>query len=229
MKTLPFATKQDLLTALHTGPENFLFDFGAQFSEYNINILLKWDGADSFIDLADDTSIVFIPIYKTGKLLITHNGKDLTILLADGTTHTFTLTGGNATVMLFFAVANGNVHFWLHTDLVTMALPALDEVEPVPVSFTISDAEPSDVVISISERINEALQPVAADFTSALGKTFTPSVAGNTITLTADTPYASGEVERITYAPAVPMQDLSGNEMAAFDSEDFGGVDNNIV
>lgn len=101
---------------------------------------------------------------------------------------------------------------------ITNNVAATDTTAPSVSSASIANAAPADIVITFNETL-AAFTPAATAFAVSGGRAVSSVArAGSTITLTVNTPYASGDVVTVDYTkPATnPIQDAAGNQTSSF-------------
>lgn len=226
----PFASADDLQTFVE---ENF-FEANTGGGGASDPVTLTgptWDGTngefvlteDLDLILDSDTAFCYARFVNMGGYNLTVNGEAIAINAVG--------TNGGITGVGFAKCVDGTYDVEKGMTMQNIpAPPAPDETEPSPLSYTIEDAAPSDLVVVFDEALDDTSVPAPGDFTSLLGKTFTVDITGDELTLTADTPYENGDIEQVTYTPgANKIKDIAGNNALAFDSDDnVDGVVNNV-
>lgn len=93
-----------------------------------------------------------------------------------------------------------------------------DTTPPTFSSAVVSNAAPTQIVLTMSETL-AAVTPAASAFAVSGGKTVsTVAVSGSTVTLTVSSAYTYGDTITVTYTKpgTSPLQDAAGNQTASF-------------
>lgn len=110
---------------------------------------------------------------------------------------------------------------------VTNNIAAPDVIAPTLLSAIVSNAAPSNIVLTYNETINPAIIPATSTGVVS-GKTITGvAISGSTVTYTVNTPFVFGDTITFSYTQGVnKIQDMSGNFAANLVNQ---SVTNNVA
>lgn len=167
--------------------------------------------------------------------LVFSGGKTITASVWSGATLTVTFDSSYAYGDVVTATYNGTfikdisennaIPFTAYS--VTNNIAAPDVIAPTLLSAIVSNAAPSNIVLTYNETINPAIIP-ATSTGAVSGKTITGvAISGSTVTYTVNTPFVFGDTITFSYTQGVnKIQDMSGNFAANLVSQ---AVTNNIA
>lgn len=127
----------------------------------------------------------------------------------------------------FLRDVNNNISVTFSNHAITNLIAPPDSVAPTLVSATVSNANPSTILLTYNETINPAIVP-ATSTGAVSGKTITGvNISGMTVGYTVNTPFVFGDVIQFSYTQGVnKIQDMSGNFAANLVNQ---AVTNNVA
>lgn len=191
---------------------------------------LVWDGSNVEIVVTADTNIMTAPYPFIGGTLLVQQGTGGGFTVSLNGTSIAVGSLDEDTIVVYTLLQRTDGTLFVIPNEAGIAVAAPDITIPAPVSFVITSAA-NILNITFTENLDTTSIPTVSDFISMLGKTISSiTIATDVLTLHMASNYVHGAVEKITYTPGTHrIMDLSGNNVVAFNSGDYGGVTNNVA
>jgi hypothetical protein len=181
-----------------------------------------WDGSFKSLTLTGNTALTFSSTKRSGVLLVKQDATGSRTLTINGASAAINSAANSTSVITFIYNDVISDYVFSIETVVVGVTGGLDTTAPTLLSAVVSNAAPSNLVLTFNETLDSASVPATTDFdiqvNGASRNRDLVTLSGAVITLHLVSPILNGDTITVSYLAGGTnkIQDVAGNDAAAF-------------